>query len=172
MVGAPAACPVAPGAGRHCRRAPAGANGFRGAWRRLANDALRARRRAHKRKRQLEQLRARLREFTETLPDGAVLLDRELRVQWWNPAAAKCCHLDTGIQGMAVEDLLPDVPIRELMQRGELGNLRVAGGPGGRALELRLVRSSKYRYLLLVRDVSEFEEVERCSARSTVTGAA
>jgi hypothetical protein len=64
------------------------------------------------------------------------------------------------------------VPIHELMQRGELGNLRVAGGPGGRALELRLVRSSKYRYLLLVRDVSEFEEVERCSARSTVTGAA
>jgi two-component system phosphate regulon sensor histidine kinase PhoR len=135
---------------------------FRGLWRPLGSAALRAQRRERKRKRQLDRARARFLEFTEAVPDGALLLDEQFRLLWWNSAAARRFHLESPAhQGLDFDALLPDVPLRDLAHRGEIGSLRVDNHASGRLLELRVVRSSKRKHLLLVRDVTELEEVDR-----------
>lgn len=135
---------------------------LRGVWQRLGTELLRARRRERKRKRQLERARARFLEFTEAVPDGALLLDDQFRLLWWNSAAARRFHLETPVhQGLEVEELLPGVALRDLAHRGEIASLRLDSRVTGRALELRLVRSSKRKHLLLVRDVTDLEEVDR-----------
>ncbi len=135
---------------------------FRGLWRPLATATLRVQRRERKRKRQLDRARARFLEFTEAVPDGALLLDEQFRLLWWNSAAARRFHLESPAhQGLDFDALLPDVPLRDLAHRGEVGSLRVDNHASGRLLELRVVRSSKRKHLLLVRDVTELEEVDR-----------
>jgi two-component system phosphate regulon sensor histidine kinase PhoR len=135
-----------------------------GAWSAVFRETGRRNFESRERKRRLLQMMVEFRDATNALPDAMVVLDRESKIRWFNPAAETLLGLrrqrDVGrpltsvVSHNEVQEMLADFD-------GASSGL-VVGAPTdhARRLRLRLFDYGDQRLLLVARDVTEIERVD------------
>lgn len=99
----------------------------------------------------------------EALPDGIVMLDKDLRIDWNNTAATR--YLGIGAvrdRGMPIMDLIRDPVFTEYAKQPSEGPAiisRTATAPA-RSLSLLLRTFGHHRYLLICQDITAIERVD------------
>jgi len=105
---------------------------------------------------------ARFREAGRALPDGVVLLDRELRIQWANPTAARHFAIDARRDlGQPIAHFVRHPAFVAWLAGGEFHEpLTLRGARGDAVLLLRLIEFGDEQKLLNSRDITSQERLE------------
>lgn len=134
-----------------------------GAWDRLQAALFRSRRDAAKRQRELEDALERWRLAARALPDGVVMLDGD-RIQWLNDTARVHLRLDLARdEGRPITHLLRIPELVEYLEGGDFSKPVQVLSPDavGRILSLQVIPYGESQRLVLTRDVTQFQQVER-----------
>ena len=133
-----------------------------GAWDRLHAAMHRGRRESAKREAELVHLLDRWRSAARALPDGVVILDAD-RIGWANDMAREHLAIDpTKDAGMPLTHLVRIPQFVEYLERGQFDKpVQVRTGAGDRVLSMRVVSYGTGQRLVLTRDITQFERVER-----------
>ncbi len=106
---------------------------------------------------------AQMREASEAMPDGMVILTRDDHIEWFNRRATSYLGLDPGHDiGQPLANLVRQPEIIEFLAHGNFGeplNVKSARDPR-LMLALQIIPYGTEQKLLLTRDISELEEVE------------
>ncbi|MEO7743348.1 MAG: phosphate regulon sensor histidine kinase PhoR [Usitatibacter sp.] len=135
----------------------------RGTWDRLHAILFKARRDAAVRQRELEAALERWREAARALPDGVVILDAG-RIEWCNDTARLHLHIDTAQDaGRPFTHLVRIPAFTEYLDRGDFAKPVQVMSPhaGERVLSLQVVPYGEAQRLVLSRDITQFQQVER-----------
>ncbi len=134
-----------------------------GLWEELFNELRRLRRRYQRRKQQLTTLLEQFRRATDSLPDGAVVLNRNFQVEWFNRAAEKLLGLRSRDRGLRIDDLIRDPEFVAYLERGDFDHAVQIRTPSAeqRVLEIRIVPYQDGRFLLLAQDITRLKRLER-----------
>lgn len=135
-----------------------------GIWRHAADRISRIRSRARQRKKRLGRILHRFHDTLETMPDAAVILDRDFRIQWFNSAARTMLGLSPGsrdhgrrltgrIDTSGLARWLGNEPTQQPLELA-------LPGPPPRELELRLAPFGNDQFLLTAHDITELKRVQ------------
>ena len=120
------------------------------------------RKRDKQRKKALSDLEQ-MREATRSLPDGVVILDRDLRIDWLNDAAEQMLGLSAGRDlGQFLVYLVRQNRFSEWLQGSDFSQSIPLDAPTakGHTLDLQLVRLPRKQKMLIARDVTEMLRVD------------
>lgn len=134
-----------------------------GAWGNVLASLYRAQRDQERNRMHLEIGLERFREAAGALPDGAMLLDGENRIEWFNPVAATQFGLDTGRDiGTLVTHLIRQPAFTDYIYAEDYREavLLSSSQGDGRIYSMQLVPVAIGGRLLLSRDVTSIEKVE------------
>ena len=134
-----------------------------GAWDRLLAAIFRSRRDTAKRQRELEEALERWLLAARALPDGVVMLDGE-RIQWLNDTARVHLRLDlVRDEGRPITHLLRIPELVDYLEGGDFSKPVQVLSPDavGRILSLQVIPYGESQRLVLTRDVTQFQQVER-----------
>ena len=149
---------------RWLRRDPAGEPPrLWGAWSRMRLLIERDRGEAQRREAELQEALARWREAARALPDGVVILDGD-RISWCNDIAREHLEIDPARDSGTRLSHLPGIPPEfvDYLQRGDFARpLQVRAPRAERVLSLLAVAYGEGQRLVLSRDVTQFQQVER-----------
>ncbi len=112
----------------------------------------------------LESEVARFEAAGQAIPEGVIALDQERRILWINKLAARHFALDPrGDRGNLLTHLLRDPQFAAYLSRGDLAEplLLHPGHQPGLALQIFVVEFGDAQRLIVSRDVSDREQVER-----------
>jgi len=112
----------------------------------------------------LESEVARFEAAGQAIPEGVIALDQERRILWINQLAARHFALDPrGDRGNLLTHLLRDPQFAAYLARGDLAEplLLHPGHQPGLALQIFVVEFGDAQRLIVSRDVSDREQVER-----------
>ena len=135
-----------------------------GLWGEVYTGIYRLQQRARKRNKRLVKAISRFRETTSALPDGVVALREEGEIEWWNAEAGRLLQLKYPQDvGLRLSNLLrhPDVAT---YWRGDWPEEQVTiQSPYNDMIRLsiRMVKYGQNQALVIVRDVTLFEQVEQ-----------
>jgi two-component system, OmpR family, phosphate regulon sensor histidine kinase PhoR len=141
-----------------------------GVWGEMLSDLYRVMRQHRVSQEALSDSLARFQQAASALPDGAVMLDIENAIVWCNPAAEAHWGIELARDRMQVITYIVRAPefiaFLSAHQFGEAQTLRVgrmldAGGGYEISLSIQLVAFGDDQMLLLSRDISERERLER-----------
>ncbi len=135
-----------------------------GIWGYIAIHMKKTRNRARQRKKRLSRLLHRFYDTLEAMPDAAIVLENDLRVQWFNTAAHELLGLELSARkrNQRILHLVtnPDfqcwVKERDFARPLEL----LSPASPSRVLQIRMVGFGRGQYLLLAHDISELKRVE------------
>lgn len=129
-----------------------------GLWRTVYGGAGRLRSRSRKRKRRLSRFVSRFREAAAALPDAAVVIGAEGRIEWLNPAASRLLGLRSPADvNVPLVDRVRDPGLDEYLAGSDDGRSIQLRSPadGSKILSVRAVPFGRKRQRLLVaRDVT------------------
>jgi two-component system phosphate regulon sensor histidine kinase PhoR len=134
-----------------------------GIWTQVFARLYRARRTTERNERRLQDNEERFRRTISALPEGIVLVDLSLQIEWCNPVAE--AHLGvslTGDHGMRVTNLVRDPAFVSYMTSGQY-DLPLEFRPMARpntALEVRVIEVERTRLMVISRDITQREEVD------------
>ncbi len=134
-----------------------------GIWTQVFARLYRARRTTEQNERRLQDNEERFRRTISALPEGIVLVDLSLQIEWCNPVAE--AHLGvslTGDHGMRVTNLVRDPAFVSYMTSGQY-DLPLEFRPMARpntALEVRVIEVERTRLMVISRDITQREEVD------------
>jgi len=134
-----------------------------GIWTQVFARLYRARRTTEQNERRLQDNEERFRRTISALPEGIVLVDLSLQIEWCNPVAEH--HLGvslTGDHGMRVTNLVRDPAFVSYMTSGQY-DLPLEFRPMARpntALEVRVIEVERTRLMVISRDITQREEVD------------
>jgi two-component system, OmpR family, phosphate regulon sensor histidine kinase PhoR len=137
-------------------------NGF-GVWTHVFSRLYRARRATELNERRLLDNEERFSRTISALPEGIVLLDLSLQIEWCNPIAEQ--HLGLSLaadHGMRLTNLVRDPAFVGYVTSGQF-DAPLAFRPMARpdfALEVRVVEVERTRLLVISRDVTQREQVD------------
>jgi len=105
---------------------------------------------------------AQFRDAGRALPDGVLILDREYRIEWANPTAARHFSLDARRDlGQAVTNLVRHPGFVAWLEAGDFRDpLTLRGARGDAVLQLRLIEFGEEQKLLNSRDITSQEKLE------------
>jgi two-component system phosphate regulon sensor histidine kinase PhoR len=135
----------------------------RGTWSEVFNRLYKARRASEVNARRLEENEARFRRTISALPEGIVLVDAALQIEWCNPVAER--HLairDEADQGMRITNLVRDPAFVSYMSSASFDEpllFRPLGNPA-LALSIRVIEFEPARSIIISRDVTEAERLD------------
>ena len=133
-----------------------------GKWDELHALIQRSRRESSRRETDLAEALTRWREAARALPDGVVILDAE-RITWCNDMAQ--LHLEVDPErdvGTPLTHLVRIPEFLEYLERGDYAKpLQVRAPHADRVLSLRVIPYGTGQSLVLSRDVTQFEAIER-----------
>lgn len=134
----------------------------RGSWDRLHAGLHRVRRESARREAELVHLLTRWREAARALPDGVVILDGD-RIGWANDMAGDHLGIDPAKDaGVPLTHLVRIPEFVEYLVQGRFDKpVQVRAGVGNRVLSMRVVSYGSDQRLVLTRDITQFERVER-----------
>jgi two-component system phosphate regulon sensor histidine kinase PhoR len=134
----------------------------RGAWDELHALIQRSRRESARRESDLASALTRWREAARALPDGVVILDAD-RIAWCNDTAQLHLEVDPARDvGTPITHLVRIPEFLAYLERGDYAKpLQVRAAHDERLLSLRVIRYGLEQSLVLSRDVTQFEQVER-----------
>jgi two-component system phosphate regulon sensor histidine kinase PhoR len=133
-----------------------------GKWDELHALIERGRRESARREAEMAAALTRWREAARALPDGVVILNGD-RIAWCNDMAQLHLEIDPARDvGTPLTHLVRIPEFVEYLERGDFGKpLQVRPQQGDRVLSLRLIRYGSDQSLVLSRDVTQFETLER-----------
>lgn len=134
-----------------------------GVWGLVMDHYWRLRLRAHRRKKRLAQVIKEFRKSTAAMPDGAIVLDEDQRIVWYNEAALKLIGLRGKADlGQRVVNLIRHPGFLDYLETGDYEVPVDIPAPGaeGRFLALRLVPYGESQTLLVLRDVTRIKRLE------------
>ncbi len=134
-----------------------------GVWGEVFEAYYRLQRRYYKRKKRLGRVIREFRESTAAMPDGTLVLDSELRIQWFNDAARETLHLVPQRDlGQSIVNLVRAPQFKHYLQSGqyEQGVSLPAPADNARTLSARLIAYGESQYLLLFRDVTQLQRLQ------------
>ncbi|HID45045.1 MAG TPA: phosphate regulon sensor histidine kinase PhoR [Chromatiaceae bacterium] len=133
-------------------------------WRYIAIRMKKARNRSRQRKKRLSRLLHRFYDTLEAMPDAAVILGSDLRVQWFNTAAHELLGLEMSARkhNQRILRLIPDADFeRWVADNDHVTNLELASPANtARMLQIRMVGFGHEQFLLLAHDITELKRVE------------
>lgn len=135
-----------------------------GLWAELVAVLSRSQRESRQRKRRLLDLVRAYRQTIAALPDGTVILDPGLRIQWFNEAATRLLNLQHPQDVGRLFTHLVRTPriVDWLEQRSEEPLLEVSTAANPTVqLSLRLIPYADGQWLLVVRDISKLTHLEQ-----------
>ena len=133
-------------------------------WLDIQHRLLRLQQRGRKRRRKLKRVCQDFLDAISSMPDGVVLLDRDLKVEWCNRTATDFLGLDREKdKDLLISTLIRQPAFIEFINRRQWQNKVEIGAPGNpeQRFSLRLVEFGKKRYLLMVSDITEIRRVDR-----------
>jgi len=137
---------------------------LRGIWRYMASRMRRISHRGRQRKKRLSRLLHRFYDTLEAMPDAAVVLKDDLRVQWFNAAAIQLLGLDVDARRKEkrIHALVEHPAFQDWVEEGAVDSPLEMPSPAdpSRLLHLRMVSFGDRQSLLLAHDVSELKRVE------------
>jgi two-component system phosphate regulon sensor histidine kinase PhoR len=134
-----------------------------GIWTQVFARLYRARRTTEQNERRLQDNEERFSRTISALPEGIVLVDLSLQIEWCNPVAEE--HLGvslTGDHGMRVTNLVRDPAFVSYMTSGQY-DLPLEFRPMARpntALEIRVIEVERTRLMVISRDITQREQVD------------
>lgn len=112
---------------------------------------------------QLHEALERFRQAAQAMPDGVVILGRQLAIEWANSQAEHLLGIDNGRDvGAPVINIVREPQFVAYLQGGDYAGprlLRSVRMPG-QSLQVRAVPFGQGRLMLLARDVTQFERLE------------
>ncbi len=135
-----------------------------GIWGDIVRRYRRVQRRSRKRKRRLSALIREFQQSTAAMPDGTVVLSRELRIIWFNAAAERLLALRPAADiGQHLLHLLRVPAFIDYAQAGAYETAVTVEAPhrDGLMLSLQLVPYGQDQRLLIARDVTELHRLDR-----------
>ena len=135
----------------------------RGSWAGVFDRLYKARRASEVNARRLEENEARFRRTISALPEGIVLVDAALQIEWCNPVAEQ--HLSIrgdADRGMRITNLVRDPAFVDYMTAGSFDEpllFRPLSGPA-LALSIRVISFEPARSIIMSRDVTDAERVD------------
>ena len=134
-----------------------------GAWDRLHAMLHRTRRESSRRETELVHAVQRWQDAARALPDGVVILEGD-RIAWCNDMARLHLDIDPAKdEGRPITHLVRIPPFAEYLQKGEFGRPVMVDSPRGqdRVISIQVVPYGVSQRLILTRDVTQFQKVER-----------
>ncbi len=134
-----------------------------GSWSEVFNRLYKARRTSEVNARRLEESEARFRRTISALPEGIVLVDAALQIEWCNPVAEQ--HLSIQLradQGLRVTNLVRDPSFIAYMTSGSFDEpllFRPLANPA-LALSIRVIEFEPARSIIMSRDVTQAERLD------------
>jgi two-component system phosphate regulon sensor histidine kinase PhoR len=134
-----------------------------GSWTEVFNRLHRSRRASEINARRLEENEARFRRTISALPEGIVLVDAALQIEWCNPVAER--HLGIRLQadqGLRVTNLVRDPAFVAYMTSASFDEpllLRPLADPA-LVLSVRVIEFEPARSIVMTRDVTEAERLD------------
>jgi len=135
----------------------------RGSWAGVFDRLYKARRASEVNARRLEENEARFRRTISALPEGIVLVDPALQIEWCNPVAEQ--HLSIRSEadrGMRVTNLVRDPAFVDYMSGSSFGEpllFRPLANPS-LALSIRVIEFEPARSIIMSRDVTQAERLD------------
>lgn len=135
-----------------------------GIWQEIFLEFYRLKQRNNKRKRRLKNILSEFQASTAALPDGAVVLDRQGRIVWFNQSAAALLGLRSAQDvGQRIVNLVRHPRFAEYLAShdGEDGVVEVPSAMSENLiLSLRIIPYGNEQRLLIARDVSQQKRLE------------
>ncbi|WP_456377067.1 phosphate regulon sensor histidine kinase PhoR [Thiolapillus sp.] len=135
-----------------------------GIWGYIAIHIKKTRNRARQRKKRLSRLLHRFYDTLEAMPDAAIILENDLRVQWFNSAAHVLLGLELSArkQNQEIVHLVPNPDFQRWIENQDFSRSLELVSPANasRVLQIRMVGFGHGQYLLLAHDISELKRVE------------
>jgi two-component system phosphate regulon sensor histidine kinase PhoR len=134
-----------------------------GLWDRVHAHLHRSRRESGKREADLVHALSRWREAARALPDGVVILE-DGRIEWCNDTARLHLHLDLAQDaGRPITHLVRIPAFTEYLEAGDFAKPVQVISPhaGERVLSLQVIPYGEAQSLVLSRDITQFQRVER-----------
>jgi two-component system phosphate regulon sensor histidine kinase PhoR len=134
-----------------------------GSWTEVFNRLYKARRASEVSARRLEENEARFRRTISALPEGIVLIDAALQIEWCNPVAEQ--HLGIRLQadhGLRITNLVRDPAFVAYMTSAAFDEpllLRPLANPA-LALSVRVIEFEPGRSIVMTRDVTQSERLD------------
>ena len=137
-------------------------DGF-GAWGDVFSELYRTRRREERQRRDLADSLRRTERAARALPDGVVLVDADLRIEWCNDAAERLLSIEGGRdRGRVLTHLVRYPGVSAYLSDSEPSEpiLVHTGDTPPRVLSLQVIQFAERDKFVLVRDVTSFERTE------------
>lgn len=134
-----------------------------GVWGQVFADLYRAQRDQERSRERLAASLERFRDAAGALPDGVIMLDRENRIDWFNPSAQGQFGLDPERDGgTLITNLLRQPDFADYINGGEFSEPLVlrGGGTDNRSFSIVVIPFAVSNRMLLARDISQIERVE------------
>jgi two-component system phosphate regulon sensor histidine kinase PhoR len=134
-----------------------------GIWTQVFARLYRARRTTERNERRLQDNEERFRRTISALPEGVVLVDQSLQIDWCNPVAEQHLGISlTGDHGMRITNLVRDPAFVSYMTSGRYDEpleFRPMARPTT-ALEVRVIEVERTRLMVISRDITQREQVD------------
>jgi len=135
-----------------------------GVWVPVARELQRLNRQNRKRKKRLRRLATRLKQVAQASPDGAIVLDDQGELQWFNEAASTTLGLDDQRDiGQPIANLVRSPAFTEYLAGENFEQPLEFTSPADESIHLllRAVPYGRNRRLLLVRDITRLQRLEQ-----------
>jgi len=134
-----------------------------GIWTQVFARLYRTRRTTEQNERRLQDNEERFRRTISALPEGIVLVDLSLQIDWCNPVGEQHLGISlTGDHGMRITNLVRDPAFVSYMTSGQYDTpleFRPMARPA-MALELRVIEVEPTRLMVISRDITQREQVD------------
>ncbi len=141
------------------RRSRAAADGILGV---IYADIVQLKQRARRRKKRFHRLLREVRDSTDAMHDGGVILNAEMEIAWLNDAASRLLGLDPGRdQGQHITNLVRHPNFVAYIEEGEFSEkLRMPGPLRNTHLSVQLIPYGNQQKLLIAQDVTREVRLE------------
>jgi len=134
-----------------------------GLWGEVFEQYYRRQQRHRRRKQALSQVLREFRESTAAMPDGTLVLDKDLRIQWFNDAAQSMLQLTRARDlKQPIGNLIRDPAFNRYLSDAEEQEPVVLDSPrhAGQVVSARLIAYGRDQYLLIFRDITRLQRLE------------
>lgn len=132
-----------------------------GVWMSIYSKVYEARKKTEKNQAKLEEKELRFRQTLSALPDGVVLLRKDLVIQWLNRMAERDLSLDPQKDiGRKITEVFPNEAFIQHINSDQWSQRKLIDLLDGRVLEVRVISAGKKYTVVVTRDITESKRIE------------
>lgn len=134
----------------------------KGLWEELAYKIYHKRKRSRNRKKSLSKMLRRFQDSVTTMPDAAIVLDKDSNILWLNPAATNILRLSSQDIGQNIGNLIRLPAFIHFLKQAEQGEAFEMRSPldETQTLDLRIMPYGVGQQLLLIRNITQVQKLK------------